>query len=141
MIDVIGYDLDGVIISDIKWNRYTALSKLHDTRSSIYPIFKPTGDFVIITGRPEVDRKNTTDWLNEHKITPIKLHMSNFDKVDWSHEEIAEYKANTINNYSNMKFFIESNLDEVRIISTKVKIPIYHFETFLRDSISGKIKL
>lgn len=144
MIDIVGFDLDGVIITDLKFDGKDFVH-LNTLRKSCYNIFTPSCDFIIATGRPEVDRSETESWLSAHKINPIKLHMRDRNNIDWTHEQVSIYKADVINSYKNsnynIKMFIESNLEEVQRIQNLVSIPVYHFSTLINDCIRGKISL
>lgn len=137
---MIGYDLDGVIINDVVWDGDTSaqgIARLHAIRDNIQPTFIPTGDFVIITGRPEADREVTEKWLWKYKIFPKKLHMFEGSLAGWSDATAAEHKARWIGYYGiDMSCFVESEIKQVaRIRKLCPKTKVYHFATEITNLI------
>lgn len=80
---LVGFDLDGVIASDFplpkisKWmfnwipNLWACI--IYSTAKCLR---KPSGKFVIVTGRPEVDREITLRWLKKYSIEPEQVIMA-----------------------------------------------------------------
>jgi hypothetical protein len=140
MRTVIGYDLDGVICADVQWDgdvSKEAIDKLHQLRDQMYPTFYPSGDFVIITGRPEEDESPTWKWLNKYEIGPHRLHMATKSGKDWGIDHVIYHKARWISHYASqdedlrMVCFIESDWNQVVELKKLCPIPVYHFGTQL----------
>ena len=140
---MIGYDLDGVIINDVVWDGDTSnqgIAKLHSLRENIQPTFIPSGEFVIITGRPEADREVTEKWLWRWKIFPRKIHMFEGILAEWSDSTAAEHKAKWINHYGiDMSCFVESEVKQVvKIRKLCKKAKILHFATEIGNMLAAR---
>lgn len=134
---VLAFDFDGVIFPDVKFDwRKGNLEDLIALRKHLMPIFKPSGNFFIITGRPEEDRGYTEEWLKEYGITPLALFMNPstmYSDATFMIDAVT-HKANTINrlleDHTIVKY-IESDLIQVHEIRARVKIPVVHFMEFV----------
>ena len=131
---MIGYDLDGVLISDLNWPDDMSLEEfLEMRRSEPRANFVPQGNYVIITGRNATDRAYTLQWIKENLSDnpPLVLHHACID-----HREGARYKANVINR-EGIKIFIESDAKQVEYLKANCpNCKVYHFGSFINESIA-----
>lgn len=148
---IIGFDLDGVICPDIRWEgdtSYEGIKRLHDLRDNFYPIFYPHSNYVIITGRPIDDKDRTFEWLNKNRLTPIDVHFLDIKKENWNEHDVIKHKSYWINYYLtydnkyNMVSFVESDLKQVYDIVSEIdnEIPVYHFSDFVVNSLNDEFK-
>jgi hypothetical protein len=134
---IVGFDLDGVIFPDIEYDwRNGEFEGLLAIRNHMMPIFKPTGLFFIITGRPEVDRGYTTDWLVKYGISPVALFMNPVDKLDQNNyfEDVVSHKSNTINRLCkeyHLVRYVESDINQANEIRKRTTIPVIHFMDYV----------
>ena len=147
MIDIVGYDLDGVICPDICWDGSISddvIDKLFEIRNALPPIFKPSGEFVIITGRPSIDFDRSNPWLERNNIHPIYTHYLIVDKTKWSNDMAIQHKASWINYYSmhdskyKMIKYFESDKEQTLELQKLCSIPIYCFPDFISMHSKGK---
>lgn len=143
-IKIIGFDLDGVICPDVRWDGDVSedgIKRLHNLRDNIYPIFVPHCDFVIITGRPEEDKERTMAWLEKNHIYPLDIHFLKIDKTKWDIDTVVKHKSKWINHYIyydnlyDMNCFIESDVRQTYDIATEInnEIPIYMFSDYIDE--------
>jgi hypoxanthine phosphoribosyltransferase len=96
---VYAVDLDGVLLPDVAPERYQSdLDAALTARDQLAPFeYLPEIDVrrakAIITGRPEVDRARTADWLRRHGYEGPQLVMRDPSKHTDSSEHVAAYKA------------------------------------------------
>lgn len=110
-----GLDLDGVFLPDLPRSDYVtdlaaAISRRHDL--SLYPVlphFAPERA-VVITGRPEVDRVLTTNWLTRWGFEHLTLECRPPDVAD-NVSSVALYKAKTATRWG-CTHFIESDPEQ-----------------------------
>ena len=101
---MIAYDIDGVFIPDSDPSIFKTLVEYLDWRSNQKPSFIPTGDYVMITGRPESDLDWTLSWLDKFfSNKPAKLYHFSTD-IRFA----KEYKLHVINTDISILKFIES---------------------------------
>ncbi len=106
----VGYDLDGVIVSE-KWPKidfyvYTKAPWLWVRFKMISKcIFSPKGKFVIITGRPAVDKEWTEKWLKKNGVYPFDIYYAKHPRYGIPH------KIETINKLG-LTTFYESDLNQ-----------------------------
>lgn len=141
MITLTGYDMDGVLISDLTldWKNPAIIKEIENIRMACHPIFRPLDPFVIITGRPITEEIHTVEWLETYGVKPrqIFFNMSgSFDKSD-----VIKHKANTINkinlgNSIKITKFIESDIEQAVGIQKLVNIPVLHFSQFVADELA-----
>lgn len=123
----VGFDLDGVFAWEGKalnacFSVAPSLGVL--VRDSLVPVLyrpSPVGRCVIVTGRPNCDRKTTERWLARKGFSYDALHMCHTWAVDFA----APFKASFA---LNMDYFVESDATQARIIqdmcpSTVVLLP------------------
>jgi len=122
-----GYDLDGTICNQRKPTGFQKwLLTYFGTKyawwfhHNNYVILVPEDPFIIITARPEKDRKYTQRWLDRHGIHPTKLIM--MKKFSRDYKVVGEYKAMEII-ANRLTFYYEDNrevfLEIIKILSTK----------------------
>jgi uncharacterized HAD superfamily protein len=75
----------------------------------------------IITGRLEMHRLVTEQWLKSHNILYNKLIMKSNDST-LSH---ADYKAAALNDAADVRLYIESDSAQAKIIAEKTSIPVW----------------
>lgn len=128
----IGYDLDGVLISDLHWPDGMSLEEFLKMRAEEpYANFVPKGSYVIVTGRNSTDRPYTEAWISKNLASnpPYRLFHDCPD-----HSQAAEYKARVINQ-NGIRIFIESDAKQVEYL--KKHCPycrVYHFGSFLSET-------
>lgn len=115
---MIGYDLDGVLITDMKLDWNSASQTEVDTilrfrKEFPEPIFTPKGDYVIITGRPATDKEDTLEWVSSF-LSNKPLHVYH-DNMDMSTPHL--YKARMINELG-LRVFIESEKHQVEVLTS-----------------------
>lgn len=95
--DVYAIDLDGILLPDIPLQHYAAdLRATLEKRDQLEPLKKlpPFGQVkAIITGRPEMDRERTQEWLSQHGYGETPLIMRNPRQYNDSPNEVASHKA------------------------------------------------
>lgn len=113
-----GYDLDGVICVEKSWWKilYKFIYRIAVwVRDKHKPQFIPTGEFVIVTNRPEEDRASTLRWLAKYGIKPKNIYFS-----DHASPFSSSSKINYIRHLSIDKF-IESDRDIAEEIGRNCK--------------------
>jgi hypoxanthine phosphoribosyltransferase len=96
---VYAIDLDGVLLPDVPPHRYDAdLLAALEERDALLPFeHLPQIDFsrtqAIVTGRPEIDRARTADWLARHGYAHLRLVMRDPSRHGEHPEQVAAYKA------------------------------------------------
>lgn len=129
---MIGYDLDGVLISDLHWPEGMTLEKFLEMRATEpYANFVPKGKYCIVTGRNSTDREYTEEWIKRHLASnpPYRLFH---DCPDY--RQSAEYKAKVINQ-NNIRVFIESDAKQVEYLREHCpNCRVYHFGSFLSET-------
>ena len=119
----IGYDLDGVLISDVYWPDDMTLEKFLEMRATeLYANFVPKGNYYIVTGRNSTDKAYTEAWISKNLASnpPYRLFHDCPD-----HRQGAEYKAKIINQ-NNIKVFIESDAKQVEYLKKHCLHFSYH---------------
>ncbi len=92
-------DLDGILLPDVPLASYEAdLASALRERDQLEPYRElPPVDLraakAIITGRPEVDRQRTVQWLATHGFDIPALLMRNPAAYDDTYEQVAKFKA------------------------------------------------
>jgi hypothetical protein len=121
----IAYDLDGVFIPDC--DQFPNIGGLDDFYALTYymrPMFKPEGEWSIITARNSKYRFNTMDWVNNHfDNRPSRVWHEIGDMAP------GQYKAEVINQ-NGIEFYIESDPGIVEYLSNNTQAIIIHFDKF-----------
>lgn len=129
--NLIGFDLDGVLISDLDFSISKDINNFLEIRSKYpYPNFVPQGDYVIITGRNSSDREKTLFWIEKFlkKNPPKKIFH---DCPDF--RKGAEYKVKIINQ-EKIPVFVESDIEQFYYIKENCKnSKILHFGSVLNE--------
>jgi hypothetical protein len=132
---MIAYDLDGVFINDI--HILDNLSELLRIRSeNLKPIFTPAHDFVIITGRPNIDEEDTNAWADRFFTKqPLGIFHNNR-----SLDTAKEYKLKVLKAYAkelNIHTYIESDKEQADYLKKHLwkDIRVLHFEEFINTMI------
>jgi orotate phosphoribosyltransferase len=118
-------DMDGVLCRDPNKkenDKGPRLEQFYKTADTKFLFTKPIK--YIITSREERFRKVTEEWLSQNNIAYEKLIMKPTSNPG-GNQSHAEYKANTLNNLSDVIFYIESDPKQAKIMSQLVKIPIW----------------
>lgn len=130
---MIGYDLDGVLISDLNWPEATCLREfLEIRRSEPRANFIPKGQYVIITGRNTTDYNYTVEWVERclKDNLPMTLYHGCPD-----HRVGAAYKAKIINEQG-ITVFVESAWEQVEYIRKHCpNCKVYHFGSLVSETI------
>jgi len=111
---MIAYDFDGVFIPD--FNRIPileGLAEFYDMAHYARPIFKPQGEWMIITGRDPLYRAKTEAYIQRHfDNPPIALHQ---DRI-MGEEKPWAYKARVLNENPQIRKYIESDPHTVKYL-------------------------
>jgi hypothetical protein len=116
-----GLDLDGVFLPDVPSAVYdadlaAAVAQRHDTAPHVLlPWFDPARA-VVITGRPEMDRALTEEWLARHGHGTLRVECRP-DTMPHETTLIARYKAETATRLG-CTHFVESDPAQTILIAT-----------------------
>ena len=110
-----GLDLDGIFLPDIPRDHYdTDLMAALERRHALepHPVLPPFARerAVIITGRPEIDRGQTTEWLARWRFADLPLECRPAD-VPAEIASVSRYKAMTATRWG-CTHFIESEPEQ-----------------------------
>lgn len=105
---MIAYDLDGILVSDLVFENFASIDEFVEQRAkSLCPIFIPTGDWILLTGRPVQDKFSTLLWISTYFCDnlPVKIYHDNPDpRSPW------KYKLEILNKDEDIDTFIESDV-------------------------------
>lgn len=113
----VGYDLDGVLCPDIDLNRLNqelTLQAVIDARQALVPMFRPESPFVVITGRPGVDKPLTVEWLR-HYFKDVDYQLFHNRGGPMSKMDSAHFKSGLILSLG-LTLFIESDEEIARLM-------------------------
>jgi hypothetical protein len=129
MNNLVAYDLDGVFISDCdRFPKVGELAEFYALATYMQPLFKPEGEWAILTARFAEHRPVTMDWVNRHFVNkPSRVWHERTD----ADQTPAEYKADVINK-CNIKYYIESDAGIVDYLVKHTNATIIHFDTFCK---------
>lgn len=120
--ELVGIDLDGVLVSDIrrKWYARHALETLLHLRDSYelktdLPPWRPH-EAVVITGRPDTDFERTRAWLDKNSLQELGLVCRNPEKHGTTLADMASHKAHYIARLGITRFY-ESDLQQALVIA------------------------
>lgn len=134
---MIGFDFDGVIVADFKFGGN--VERYLKSRNNMFPLFKPEGEWVIVTGRPKHDRPLTEEFCKEHFYSNPPHHIfhenENFDNP-------VKYKSEIIL-ANDIEIFIESNPIQVLGIQAVVgsRCKVLHFEKVINEALSNIFRI
>jgi len=126
---MIGFDLDGVILSDIDVG---CPGDLAFRLNHIKPIFQPIGDYIIITGRPLSDLPMTVRWLKDNlQVQPVELYHG-CPSMDKS----SQYKSEILNAHTrSLTFFVESDRVQTQYLRNNTRTKIFHFSDWITSNL------
>lgn len=135
---MIAYDLDGVFIPELVWKDSIADHLLYFRHNHMTPIFQPEGDFILITGRPYIDKQETIKWIDEHWTNkPLLIFHDNTD-----YRYGVDYKIKVLRENPQIRTFVESELIQVYKIESALKswgmnTKIIHFPTLISSYLNS----
>jgi hypothetical protein len=132
---VIGYDLDGVLIGDFVEYPDGGISAEQIVLQ--VPLFKPVGDFYIITGRDADLEADTTKWLDQYQIYPVQIFHKNQGVPNGVYYKLAVLLA-----HPQITTFVESSARQVNILKEPLagQCNVIHFATWITQSFGGLYK-
>lgn len=122
------FDLDGVFIPDCdRIPNLGDVENFYRLTQFMRPIFRPQGEWSIITARPKSFKSLTVAWVEKYFASnpPTAIYH------DAVLETPAEYKAKVLNE-NGFTFFVESErsiVDELRLLSPSCTI--VHFDQYI----------
>ena len=125
----IAFDLDGVFISDCdRIPNLGDVEKFYHLTQFMRPIFRPQGEWSIITARPKRFKSLTVAWVEKYFTSnpPVAIYH------DAVLETPAAYKAKVIIEHG-FTFFVESErsiVDELRLLVPS-SCTIIHFDQYI----------
>lgn len=138
---MIAWDIDGIFTSDLVYEEDKIDHLLHFRHNNILPIFEPSGDFYLITGRPKSDEPHTLNWINTHwKNKPLKVFHDNPDM-----KRASDYKLKILLENPEIDVFVESNPYQCSLIERGLRknsrhVKVIHFAEMVRlliDNLHG----
>jgi len=123
----IAFDLDGVFVPDcLNIPNVGGLTAFYALTYYMKPVFRPGGEWSIITARNAEYRAQTMAWVNEHfENKPVRVWHELIDQTP------GEYKAEVINQ-NGIEFYIESDMDIVQYLMDNTQAQILHFDMICR---------
>jgi hypothetical protein len=118
--------MDGVICPEFEWmdDPDWTHEKVMLRTEAFKPVFQPTGDYVIITGRKE--RPGTLFWIySKLSNKPKQVHI-NLDNID-----PVKFKADILNANPDITTFIESEMKQVEYLRANTRQTILHIDDLL----------
>ncbi len=120
------WDLDGVICENPQKMIKSHLQEEYEVHlANAKPLILPSFPVDIATGRREIFRNKTMQWLNEYNVKYYKLIMRPVGIEGW--KQIAKYKAEHYAS-SDKELFIESSLKQAQIIAHITNKPVFCVE-------------
>lgn len=120
-------DLDGILLPDIPADQYDRnLEVALNERDNLAPYAVPPDidarqARAIITGRPELDRARTVQWLAKHGFEGVPLVMRDPKHYTDAHEGTAAHKADAAMRLG-CTLFIESDLSQAVLIAERAPL-------------------
>ncbi|WP_294734385.1 phosphoribosyltransferase [uncultured Pseudomonas sp.] len=138
--DVYALDLDGILLPDIPLEYYAAdLQGALAQRDHLEPFggVPPWGQVkAIVTGRPEMDRLRTEDWLSRHGYGAATLIMRDTQVYNDTPQQVAAHKARAIVQLA-CTHFVES--DPVQAILIAQQAPLLRVIWWHAQSRQGRL--
>lgn len=133
---MLGYDFDGVIMSDVLLPEDATTDMYHHHRDCMGPIFTPPGDYFFITSRPEIYRANLEAYISKFmQRNPPKMVFMRPSLDD----DPLKYKAHTLKDIAqreSVEAFIESDLQTYTVLAEAVPyVNVIHFEDFILSNL------
>jgi hypothetical protein len=132
----IGFDLDGVFVAD--YTEFTTGDGLGELSPKqivqVTPIFKPTGNFYVITGREAALKNVTLKWFNEHGIKPKGLFHDNV-----GFRNGMQYKLKVLNENPHITTYIESSERQVKFLQENLATScrVIHFAKWIAQHLKN----
>ena len=129
------FDLDGVFIPDLVFENKQLKDVLRFRSFNMQNVFEPRCDYYIITGRPNSDFKDTSDWIDRFFTNkPLKLFHSNTD-----FQNAADYKVSVLNETTEIDIYIESDILQVEYIRKYLSrnVRVIHFSEFIKEALDN----
>ena len=126
----IAFDMDGVFLPD--YNHIPNFSEKDFFAQTLYakPLFIPSYDYEVVTGRYEQWRDITEQWFDQLMNQPKTIHMRP------QHMKSAKrYKAEKLLENPHIEIYVESELETVEYLKEHVNIQIIHYDEFVTSKI------
>lgn len=127
----VAFDLDGVFIPDC--DKIPIIGGVEDFLNLtvfMRPLFQPTGNWSIITGRDQLHSEITKLWVNKHFVNaPQKIWHCN-----QNHAEPWIYKATVINE-NGIDTYVESDWHTVQYLRNNTNCAVLHFGDFIANKL------
>jgi hypothetical protein len=123
----IAFDLDGVFVPDcLNIPNVGGLTEFYALTYYMKPVFRPGGEWSIITARNAKYRAQTMAWVNDHfENKPVRVWHELIDQTP------EEYKAEVINQ-NGIEFYIESDMNIVQYLMDNTQAQVIHFDMICR---------
>jgi hypothetical protein len=123
----IAFDLDGVFVPDcLNIPNVGGLTEFYALTYYMKPVFRPGGEWSIITARNAKYRAQTMAWVNDHfENKPVRVWHELIDQTP------EEYKAEVIN-HNGIEFYIESDMNIVQYLMDNTQAQVIHFDMICR---------
>jgi hypothetical protein len=132
----VAFDLDGVLVPDFdKIPNLGGLDEFYSMSTYIQPIFKPTGEYYILTARPAQYRPLTWEWCQKY-LDPLPKILFH----ERSNETSGKYKSKILNENTDISIYIESDPGIVSYLKKNVRsdCEIVHFNDYLVKNIANR---
>jgi hypothetical protein len=125
----IAFDLDGVFIPDcLNIPNIGGLTEFYALTHYMKPVFRPGGNWSIITARNAKYRAQTMAWIDEHfENKPARVWHELVDQTP------EQYKAEVINQ-NGIEFYIESDMNIVQYLMDNTQARVFHFDMMCRQN-------
>lgn len=135
---IIGFDLDGVIVSDLNWFDCYGKKEYEKRMNTVYyllPLFQPSSicdNYVILTSRPVDYKERTMNWLKTYMVKmPMAVYHENkigaYGTINWTSS--YEYKLSVLMK-TNIDLYFESDKECVDYLKERLtnKSRVIHFD-------------
>jgi len=125
----IAFDLDGVFVPDcLNIPNVGGLTEFYALTYYMKPVFRPGGDWSIITARNVKYRAQTMAWIDEHfENKPVRVWHELVDQTP------EQYKAEVINQ-NGIEIYIESDMNIVQYLMDNTQAQVIHFDMICRQN-------
>lgn len=133
----VAFDLDGVLVPDCDpMPMIDGLDQFLVMTTYMQPMFKPAGDWYIITGRPKNFKHITEQWIQKHFDNPPKILFHDCD----AKEEPWAYKTKTLNfNSDKIDLYVESCDKTTAKLQQHAKVPTVRFADWVNSNLYKKV--
>lgn len=125
----IAFDLDGVFVPDcLNIPNVGGLTEFYALAYYMKPVFRPGGEWSIITARNAKYRAQTMVWVNDHfENKPVRVWHELVDQTP------EQYKAEVINQ-NGIEIYIESDMNIVQYLMDNTQAQVLHFDMLCRQN-------